>query len=170
MKKIAILLALATTICIAEEKGMWQKFVDFFSPSPSVEGNSELEQNIQKLDKKIQSTRQDYNREHRPQRKTMLKREIEDLTKERDSLITVLENQKNIIDTIPSSSTDSSSSCSSSSSSISSSSVVSSIQPVAIQQPAEQCDTIWVIQKKVIHDTIYVRDTVIVHDTLFIEK
>lgn len=198
MKKLVIFLSFFTSFCIAEEKGMWQKFVDFFSPSPSVDGNSELEQNIQKLDKKIQSTKNDYNREHRPQRKSMLKREIEDLTHERDSLLTVYESQKNIssLSTIESSSSitatssselaneQSSSSLSSSSSSFASSessqaessseSIASSTSeqtipasPV-ISQPTEQCDTVWIIQKKVVHDTIFIRDTVIVHDTIHV--
>lgn len=172
MKKLAVFLAILATFCLAEEeKGMWQKFVDFFSPSSSVKGDSELEQSIKKLEKKIQATKNDYNREHRPQRKSMLKREIEDLTHEKDSLMTVLETRKSISSSsVKGSSSSAIASSSSEQAKIESSSTAMVTQPVSIPQPAEHCDTIWVIEKRVVHDTVFIHDSVFVHDTIYVQK
>lgn len=178
MKRLVIFAAIAFSLAQAEEsKGMWQRFVDFFSPSSSVEGKNDIEKEIQKVEKKIQTTKNDFNREHRPQRKSMLRKELDDLNHTRDSLFTILE-QQNVSSngTVSSSSEVSVSSVAESSSSeaVSSSSVISSsskdessssVQEICKPVPAEHCDTVWVIEKRIVHDTVFVHDTVYVQES-----
>ncbi len=158
MKRLVIFAAIAFSLAQAEEsKGMWQRFVDFFSPSSSVEGKNDIEKEIQKVEKKIQTTKNDFNREHRPQRKSMLRKELDDLNHTRDSLFTILEQQN-----VSSSGTVSSSSEAVSSSSKDESS--SSVEEICKPVPAEHCDTVWVIEKRIVHDTVFVHDTVYVQE------
>lgn len=171
MKRLVIFAAIAFSLAQAEEsKGMWQRFVDFFSPSSSVEGKNDIEKEIQKVEKKIQTTKNDFNREHRPQRKSMLRKELDDLNHTRDSLFTILE-QQNVSSsgTVSSSSEVSVSSVAESSSSeaVSSSSKdesSSSVEEICKPVPAEHCDTVWVIEKRIVHDTVFVHDTVYVQE------
>ena len=144
------------------EKSTWQSFVDFFNPNPTTTDTSPIGLEIQRLDKEIRETKQDYTREHRPQRKNMLKRQLNELNTKRDSLVVVLEKEQK--------------SSSSVTKEIQSSNSVSSSSEIQNDTPKEQkpelaaCDTVWVIQKRTIHDTIFVRDTVFIRDTVWLEQ
>lgn len=76
-----------TTNSFAEESSMWQKFVNFFNPSPTLEGEGPLYDELKQLDEKIYKTEGKYSRERRPGNKTRLKKEIEKLRAEREALV-----------------------------------------------------------------------------------
>ena len=133
-----IVLATAATTS-AEEKSMWQKFVNFFSPSPTLEGEGPLYDQLKELDSKITKTEGKYSRERRPGNKARLKKELEELREQRNKLVEKIKAGE----ALSSSSTGKEAPASSSS------------QPVS--KPTACA-----------HDTIFVKDTVIVHDTLYV--
>ena len=133
-----IVLATAATTS-AEEKSMWQKFVNFFSPSPTLEGEGPLYDQLKELDSKIPKTEGKYSRERRPGNKARLKKELEELREQRNKLVEKIKAGE----ALSSSSTGKEAPASSSS------------QPVS--KPTACA-----------HDTIFVKDTVIVHDTLYV--
>ena len=132
-----IVLATAATTS-AEEKSMWQKFVNFFSPSPTLEGEGPLYDQLKELDSKITKTEGKYSRERRPGNKARLKKELEELREQRNKLVEKIKAGEAL-----------------SSSSTGKEAPASSSQPVS--KPTACA-----------HDTIFVKDTVIVHDTLYV--
>ena len=142
------LLVLATAVgSQAEEKSMWQKFVDFFNPSPTLEGEGPLYDELKELDKKISKTEGQYSRERRPGNKSRLKKELENLRAERERLVQkIKDEEKN-----PKSSAQAEPSSSS----------------MPAKEPAAQAagcarDTVYK------RDTVFVKDTVVIHDTLYV--
>jgi len=132
-----IVLATAATTS-AEEKSMWQKFVNFFSPSPTLEGEGPLYDQLKELDSKITKTEGKYSRERRPGNKARLKKELEELREQRNKLVEKIKAGEAL-----------------SSSSTGKEAPASSSQPVS--KPTACA-----------HDTIFVKDTVVVHDTLYV--
>ena len=144
------LIVLATAInSSAEEKSMWQKFVNFFNPSPTLEGEGPLYDQLKELDSKISKTEGQYSRERRPGNKSRLKKELENLRAERERLVQkIKEEEKN-----PKSSAQAVRSSS------------SSIQAKeSVAKPVAGCaqDTVYK------RDSVFVKDTVVVHDTLYV--
>ena len=133
-----IVLATAATTS-AEEKSMWQKFVNFFSPSPTLEGEGPLYDQLKELDSKITKTEGKYSRERRPGNKARLKKELEELREQRNKLVEKIKAGE----------------IGSSSSTGKEAPASSSSQPVS--KPTACA-----------HDTIFVKDTVSVHDTLYV--
>ena len=127
------------TLSHAEEKSMWQKFKDFFSPTPTVEGEGPEYDKLRDLNKRINTLEGRYSRERRPNNKANIKKELESLKAERDALEEEL--RKNPTQ--------------SSSSAIASSTATQSANSTT---PVTICKT----------DTVFVRDTVVVHDTLYV--
>lgn len=127
------------TLSHAEEKSLWQKFKDFFSPMPTVEGEGPEYDKLRDLNKRINTLEGKYSRERRPNNKANIKKELDALKAERDTLEEEL--RKNPPQ--------------SSSSAIASSSAIQSANSTT---PATNCKT----------DTVFVRDTVVVHDTLYV--
>ena len=127
------------TLSHAEEKSLWQKFKDFFSPMPTVEGEGPEYDKLRDLNKRINTLEGKYSRERRPNNKANIKKELDALKAERDALEEEL--RKNPPQ--------------SSSSAIASSSATQSANSTT---PATNCKT----------DTVFVRDTVVVHDTLYV--
>lgn len=174
-----IFAALATAEDSAGNKSMWQKFVGFFSPS-EVEGETPEHEELRKLDRKIRETRDDYSREHRPQRKNMLKLELEDLNKQRDSLAAVIEVNAKAPKTAemqPASSAAVAKGDSTEAekpapkkSEIQQTPQIFQLERkqaeeksvAPIPAAASTCDTVWVIEKRVVHDTVYIHDTLYV--------
>ena len=83
----AALLALGlSTLSHAEEKSLWQKFKDFFSPMPTVEGEGPEYDKLRELDKRINTLEGKYSRERRPNNKANIKKELDALKAERATL------------------------------------------------------------------------------------
>lgn len=172
----------------AEEKNLWDKFVDFFTPSSEVEGDGPLYDELRELDRKINRVEGKYARERRPMQKDRYKKELKQLHEEREALLKKIEAGKTAgtssssivassssAKVTSSSSVVSSSSFSSSSEEISSSAtepsssselVVSSAATDSVSAPVVFANrSVMVVCKP---DTVYVRDTVVVHDTLYV--
>ena len=171
----------------AEEKSLWQSFVDFFSPTSEVEGDGPLYDELRELDRKINRVEGKYARERRPMQKDRYKKELKQLHEEREVLLKKIEAGKtagasssSVVASsssakVASSSSVSSSSFSSSSEGISSSAIEpsSSSKLVVSSAATEVVDTsvVYVNQSVTVvckPDTVYVRDTVVVHDTLYV--
>ncbi len=83
----ATLLALGlASLSHAEEKSLWQKFKDFFSPMPTVEGEGPEYDKLRELDKRINTLEGKYSRERRPNNKANIKKELDSLKAERAAL------------------------------------------------------------------------------------
>jgi hypothetical protein len=83
----ATLLALGlASLSHAEEKSLWQKFKDFFSPMPTVEGEGPEYDKLRELDKRINTLEGKYSRERRPNNKANIKKELDALKAERAAL------------------------------------------------------------------------------------
>ena len=148
-----------TAFCVSqsaaeEEKSLWQKFVDWFKPAPTLEGEGPLYDELRELDSKIDRVEGRYSRERRPGNKTRLKKEIEDLRTKRDKLVERIREEEKAKRNQPLVPPPASSDAKANSSAVAMSSA-------AAPAPAKQvpaCAT----------DTVFVRDTVIVHDTLYV--
>ena len=151
---LALAILVPASKSFAEEKSLWQKFVDFFNPSPTLEGEGPLYDELKELDQKISRTEGKYSRERRPGNKTRLKKELEDLRKQRDNLVERIKAGEGQAENPKSSAAMSSAKSSASSSSSSTKSAPASSAQVA----TEAC----------VHDTVFVKDTVIIHDTLYV--
>ena len=158
MLKFKLILACAAIVLVsagyAEEKSTWQKFVEFFSPSSSVEGDGPLYDQVRELDRKINRVEGKYARERRPMNKERYKKELIQLREEREALMKKIEAEeknKGKSSAVAKSSSSVKAAVSSSSAAKSSSSVESTAVAVACKP-----------------DTVYVRDTVVVHDTLYV--
>ena len=170
-----ILVVLAVSIAHAEEKSLWSKFVDFFTPSSEVEGDGPLYDELRELDRKIHRVEGKYARERRPMTKDRYKKELAQLKEQREFLLKKIELEK----TKGSSSSQSSSSKpisssvkeqSSSSLTLSSANVSSSTEISSSSESAPVTASTVVADSSVAckPDTVYVRDTVVVHDTLYV--
>lgn len=166
MLKFKLMIVCAAAVLVsagyAEEKSMWTKFVEFFSPSSSVEGEGPLYDQVRELDRKINRVEGKYARERRPMTKDRYKKELIQLREEREALMKKIEaEEKNkgkssaVAKSSSSVKAASSSSQAVSSAAQSSSSVASS---TSVAVAVEGCKP----------DTVYVRDTVVVHDTLYV--
>ena len=125
----------------AEEKSLWQKFVDWFKPSPAIEGEGPLYDELKALEEKIDKAEGRYSRERRPGNKSRIKKEIETMKAERASLIERIEAGEK------------------SKESAKKEQVVSvAASSSSLTQSSASCKT----------DTVFVRDTVVVHDTLYV--
>lgn len=146
---LALLIVSAATTSFAEEKSLWGKFVDFFSPSPTLEGEGPLYDELRELDNKISRMEGKYSRERRPGNKTRLRRELDKLKADREKLVVKIKEEEK-----------KQASASSSSAAVSSKPSSSSVQAPAVPAKTNAC----------VHDTIYVHDTTIVtvHDTLYV--
>ena len=154
---VACLVLLVSTVN-AEEKSMWTKFVEFFSPSSSVEGEGPLYDQVRELDRKINRVEGKYARERRPMNKDRYKKELAQLKQEREILLKKIEEDESKKSAVSSAAVASSSSVVAVSSAQQSSSSVASSSAVADSSAVVACRP----------DTVYVRDTVVVHDTLFV--
>ena len=159
---VAACLVLLVSAVNAEEKSMWSKFVDFFSPSSSIEGEGPLYDQVRELDRKINRVEGKYARERRPMNKDRYKKELEQLKQERERLLKKIEeDEKN--KGVSSAARSSSSMVKASSSSVKTVSSSSQAVPI-VAQSSSGVEAVTACKP----DTVYVRDTVVVHDTLFV--
>ncbi len=131
-----ILIGYIHSTLYAGTTSVWDKFVNFFNPS-SVEGEGAAYDEIRKLDEEIRNTKNDYNREHRPQRKSMLRKHLDELSAKRDSLMLVTNYQKP-----------------------SKNSMTKTTPP---ENKNSRHDTVWVT----VRDTIRIQDTIFLQDPRF---
>ncbi len=162
MLKFKLILACAAVVFVsagyAEEKSTWQKFVEFFSPSSSVEGDGPLYDQVRELDRKINRVEGKYARERRPMNKERYKKELVQLREEREALMKKIEAEEKNKGKSSAVAKSSSSEKAVSSSSQAVSSAAQSSSSAEAAGDAAICKP----------DTVYVRDTVVVHDTLFV--
>mgnify|MGYP003295073546 CR=1 FL=1 len=136
---------LLTSPAHAEEKSMWQKFKDFFSPVPTVEGEGPEYDELRALDQDINKLEGKYSRERRPNNKKRIKKDIDTLKAKRETLAKKIETKEKT-----------EKKAQSSTESVSQSS--SKPQPSSAPSNAAVCA----------HDTVFVHDTITVHDTLYV--
>lgn len=133
----------------AEEKSMWNKFVEFFSPTSEVKGEGPLYDQLRELDRKINRVEGKYARERRPMNKDRYKKELAQLKADREELVKKIEAEEK------KASVSSSAEAKKSSAAVKSS---SSAAKVVSSSSMPACSP----------DTVFVRDTVVVHDTLYV--
>lgn len=147
---IALLTLLFCSSVNAEEKSLWGKFVDFFSPSSSVTGEGPEYDELRSIDEKINKLEGQYSRERRPNNKSRIKKELETLREKRGALAKQIEEKEKLAAQKSSSSANEKHSSSSS--------------EKRLAENTLQCkrDTL------LIRDTVVIRDTVKIHDTLYV--
>ena len=155
---LAVGLVLLVSAGYAEEKSMWTKFVEFFSPTSEVEGEGPLYDQVRELDRKINRVEGKYARERRPMNKERYKKELAQLREDREALMKKIEAEEKNKGKSSAAAKSSSSVKTVSSSSQAVSSVVQSSSSAEAAAVAATCKP----------DTVYVRDTVVVHDTLYV--
>ena len=142
-----------------EEKSLWQRFVDWFKPAPSLEGEGPIYDELRELETQIDRIEGRYSRERRPGNKTRLKKEMEDLKTKREKLIDRIREEekakKNAQSTTESSATTPASSANN---------APTSSTPLTDASTSSAS----LSQAVCAHDTVFVRDTVIIHDTLYV--
>jgi hypothetical protein len=150
-----VCLTLLVSVGYAEEKSMWTKFVEFFSPSSTVEGDGPLYDQVRELDRKINRVEGKYARERRPMTKDRYKKELVQLREEREALMKKIEaEEKN--------------KGKSSAVAKSSSSVKAAVSSSSAAKSSSSVESVTVAVEGCKPDTVYVRDTVVVHDTLYV--
>ena len=139
--------ALCTATALhADDRSMWQKFKDFFSPSPTVVGEGPEYDELRELDKKIGTLEGKYSRERRANNKKYIREEIDKLKLQREKLAKQIEEKEKAAKDAPKSSA-----------------TVSSSSKTA-DASAKQAPS----QPACAHDTVFVHDTITVHDTLYV--
>ena len=157
-------LFIAVPLIHAEEKSMWTKFVEFFSPSSTVEGEGPLYDELRELDRKINRVEGKYARERRPMNKDRYKKELAQLKQDREALLKKIEAEEK--NKGKSSSVVALSSSAVAKSSSSQAAVSSTVAESSSGAEIALADSTAVAVCK--PDTVFVRDTVVIHDTLFV--
>ncbi len=168
-----------------EDRSVWQRFVNFFTPSGSIQGNGPIFDELRGVETQIDKIEVQYTRERRPGNKTRYRKQLDSLRSVRDSLITVIEkmpvsgsvvSSSVTVQSVSSNGVQSSAALSSAdvpaSSSLPASSSsaietvpateIAAVSAVASAEGACVHDTVFV------HDTLVVRDTVVIRDTLYV--
>ena len=148
----------------AEERSMWQRFANFFTPTGSIQGEGPVFDELRGVESQIDKIEVQYSRERRPGNKTRYRKQLDSLRNVRDSLITVIEKMPSGVNVAQSSAAQSSSSVLLNTAGSSASKPISSAAVPASSAVNVVCsrDTVFV------HDTLVVRDTVVIHDTLYV--
>lgn len=150
-----------------EEKSLWQRFVDWFKPAPSLEGEGPLYDELRELETQIDRIEGRYSRERRPGNKTRLKKEMEDLKTKREKLIDrIREEEKAKKNAQGATANSAASPASSASNAPTNSTPLTDASTGASASSAYHSASL--SQAVCAHDTVFVRDTVIVHDTLYV--
>ena len=168
-----------------EERSVWQRFVNFFTPSGSIQGEGPIFDELRGVESQIDKIEVQYTRERRPGNKTRYRKQLDSLRSVRDSLITVIEkmpvsgsvvSSSVMVQSVSSNGVQSSAVLSSAdvpaSSSLpaSSSSAIETVPATATAAvPAvASAEAVCVHDTVFVHDTLVVRDTVVIHDTLYV--
>ena len=151
---IALALCATTALHAEEEKSLWQRFVDWFKPAPTLEGEGPLYDELRELDNQIDHTEGRYSRERRPGNKTRLKKELEDLRTKREKLVERIREEEKAKKNQPAVAAPATVSASSAATPASSAAVADTSKPA--------------VKAACTPDTVFVRDTVVIHDTLYV--
>ena len=154
-----------------EEKSLWQRFVDWFKPAPSLEGEGPLYDELRELETQIDRIEGRYSRERRPGNKTRLKKEMEDLKTKREKLIDKIREEEKAKKNAQGTTANSAATPASSASNAPTSSTPltdASTGASASASASSAYHSASLSQAVCAHDTVFVRDTVIVHDTLYV--
>jgi hypothetical protein len=151
---IALALCATTALHAEEEKSLWQRFVDWFKPAPTLEGEGPLYDELRELDNQIDRTEGRYSRERRPGNKTRLKKELEDLRTKREKLVERIREEEKAKKNQPAVAAPATVPASSATTPASSAAVADTSKPA--------------VKAACTPDTVFVRDTVVVHDTLYV--
>lgn len=171
----------------AEERSMWQRFANFFTPTGSVKGEGPIYDELKGVETQIDKIEVQYSRERRPGNKTRYRKQLDSLRNVRDSLITVIEkmptssaavatsSSAKVAKSAPSNVAQSSAGAVRSSSSVLPNAVSSAVQSSSAAVPAtvaiaasSSANAACVHDTIFVHDTLVVRDTVVIHDTLYV--
>ena len=164
----------------AEERSMWQRFANFFTPTGSIQGEGPVFDELRGVESQIDKMEVQYSRERRPGNKTRYRKQLDSLRNVRDSLITVIEkmpasgtsvSSSSVAKSVPNVAQSSSGALSSAvSSAVQSSSSAAMPATVAISaMPVSSSANVVCVHDTVfVHDTLVVRDTVVIHDTLYV--
>ena len=163
----------------AEDRSMWQRFTNFFTPTGSVKGEGPIFDELRGVESQIDKIEVQYSRERRPGNKTRYRKQLDSLRNVRDSLITVIEKMPASSAAVATSSSakvaQSSAGAALSSSSALPSAVSSAAQSSSAAVPAvttvaasSSANVACVHDTVFVHDTLVVRDTVVIHDTLYV--
>ena len=139
-----------------EEKSLWQRFVNWFKPAPTLEGEGPLYDELRELDNQIDRTEGRYSRERRPGNKTRLKKELEDLRTKREKLVERIREEEKAKKNQPAVAAPATVPASSAATPASSAAVA----VADTSKPA--------VKAACTPDTVFVRDTVVIHDTLYV--
>ena len=195
-KVFTVLVCFAALDCAwGEERSVWQRFVNFFTPSGSIQGEGPVFDELRGVESQIDKIEVQYSRERRPGNKTRYRKQLDSLRSVRDSLITVIEKmpvssgsvavgasgvntaQSSAVQlAVPVQSVQSSGALSSmdvlASSSLmaSSSSAIETVPAteIAAVPAVASAEGACVHDTVFVHDTLVVRDTVVIHDTLYV--
>lgn len=142
----------------SDDRSLWQKFVDFFSPGEAIECDGPVCAELRNVESRINKVEGKYSRERRPVNKERFKKELDSLNIIRDSLVAIVKQSSSSVVELSSSFEQSSSS-------------VQNVAPVQASSASVLPEVAKVESTKneaCAHDTVYVRDTVVVHDTLYV--
>ena len=156
---IALALCATTTLHAAEEKSLWQRFIDWFKPAPTLEGEGPLYDELKELDDKIDRIEGRYSRERRPGNKSRLKKEMESLRAQRDALVQKILDEEAAKKNQPVAAAPASSSAKQ----VPASSAATAPATVPASSATAAKDV-----SACKPDTVFVRDTVVIHDTLYV--
>lgn len=178
---------IALDLAWGEERSVWQRFVNFFTPSGSIQGEGPVFDELRGVESQIDKIEVQYTRERRPGNKTRFRKQLDSLRSVRDSLITVIENMPMSSGSVAVSSSNANAAQSSAmqlavrvQSSVMSSEVLSSANvPASSSLEASSSSAVDAVSGSaanvacvhdtvLVHDTLVVRDTVVIHDTLYV--
>ena len=178
---------IALDLAWGEERSVWQRFVNFFTPSGSIQGEGPVFDELRGVESQIDKIEVQYTRERRPGNKTRFRKQLDRLRSVRDSLITVIENMPMSSGSVAVSSSNANAAQSSAmqlavrvQSSVMSSEVLSSANvPASSSLEASSSSAVDAVSGSaanvacvhdtvLVHDTLVVRDTVVIHDTLYV--
>ena len=169
-----------------EDRSVWQRFVNFFTPSGSIQGEGPIFDELRGVESQIDKIEVQYSRERRPGNKTRYRKQLDSLRSVRDSLITVIEkmpvssgsvvSSSVTVQSVSSNGVQSSAALSSADVPASSSLPASSSSAIEIVPATEtaavpavaSAEAVCVHDTVFVHDTLVVRDTVVIRDTLYV--
>jgi hypothetical protein len=169
---VALVCLVSTNIAWSEggsKRGFFDSFVNFFTPSGSVQGEGPIFDELKGVETQIDKIEVQYSRERRPGNKTRYRKQLDSLRNVRDSLITVIEKMPSGVNVAQSSAALSSAAQSSSSVLLNTAGSSASKPISSAAVPASSAANVVCSRDTVfVHDTLVVRDTVVIHDTSYV--
>ena len=169
---VALVCLVSTNIAWSEggsKRGFFDSFVNFFTPSGSVQGEGPIFDELKGVETQIDKIEVQYSRERRPGNKTRYRKQLDSLRNVRDSLITVIEKTPSGVNVAQSSAALSSAAQSSSSVLLNTAGSSASKPISSAAVPASSAANVVCSRDTVfVHDSLVVRDTVVIHDTLYV--